>query len=162
MRLADRMDKPNVEMSILGYEFPDRVPSDGRFDFDANWLIVSASFETEELSWSFRSACLMTTEALALGEWLLKVANDEVDPSDDDYFGRGWPTGAYLFVEPHLGVRFAASDGQARTLVWRFRHESAPPQSSEEVRHAWGPATWCRSPWTQRTYARRLGIGRAT
>lgn len=108
-------DGAEVELSIVGYEFPDLSGLDDPEDdeWDANWLVVEGRVRLPDgRRWSFREPCLVVDEARELGEWLGGVGGDTL-----------------VFTEPNLG--FSREPGGSDRGEIRLRvtlsHESVPP-----------------------------------
>ncbi|MCI0155107.1 hypothetical protein KNO15_00120 [Leifsonia shinshuensis] len=112
----------SVELSIEGYEFPERLPSGGLFDHDANWLLVRGALQVSGVHWSFVDPCLLTVEAQSLLNWLHEVA------------GGGSPE-ALCFLEPNLAFDLDGSTAEGVALRVSFSHESAAPRALEAPRH---------------------------
>jgi hypothetical protein len=112
----------SVELTIQGYQFPDRRSSTGLFDHDANWLEVSGIVDAAGAGWSFLDPSLLTVEAHELASWLREVA---LGGSPQDLW----------FLEPNMV--FCLDDWTAGRATVRvtFSHESAPPADSAAPDH---------------------------
>lgn len=124
-----------MALEVLGYQFPDAIPSEGGFDWDANWLVVRGVIKVEDRSWSFTDPCLTTQEAAELGDWLRQVALGEVVPGKDTGMGG---RGARWFVEPNVSVMLSSASESGVSLLWHFSQESAPTGAPEEQRFGEG------------------------
>ena len=69
-------DGASVMLRPLAYQFPTIAKSSGAgYDWDANWLTIRCEVSTAAgQHWVFENPCLMTADALALAEWLDRVA----------------------------------------------------------------------------------------
>jgi hypothetical protein len=113
-------DGASLDLSIAGYQFAAHQPDpNDDFDYDANWLVVEGRAKDGEKSWKFRDACLLTTEAQHLVEWLR-----------DSAAGRG--AAAIDFLEPNLEFRRLAVQGERRKLRIVFRLESRPASAGDD------------------------------
>jgi len=110
MHLASPEGSLALELRVLGYQYP----GGARDEYDANWLFVAGRVEHPRGNWSFQSACLLTSEAVRLANWLEAV-------------GRGQPSEPELaFIEPCL--RFECVSGAlGRSVRAYFQLESRPP-----------------------------------
>jgi len=100
--------------------------------FDDNWLVVNGKARSDSEQWRFQEPCLLVGEALALSEWLRRVASGDAEPMAPDDAGRLRPTVEH--VEPNVGfglVRFAADLVVLRVFLWL---ESGPPSARTESR----------------------------
>lgn len=118
----------SLELSILGYQFPDLSGSRVLFDHDANWLAVLGQASDGERAWTFRDPCLLTTEARDLVVWLHAVADGR--PTDD----------AIYFMEPNLEFRLVSPPGAQLVMRVIFRLESRPPWAADITEEDWDSA----------------------
>jgi hypothetical protein len=118
-------DGPTIELSIVGYEFPDG----GTGWHDWNWLNVEVHVRSGPAAWSGGpDACLLTTEARELAAWLRAVASGaEREPGVD-------------FLEPELAFavvrRLASGEVEVRiTLGYLLIREQnlVPGEKLEEL-----------------------------
>src|SRR5688500_1987016 len=71
------IDGSTFELTIVGYEFPDNLPTDNN-DYDANWLILIAeAFHPQR--WQTSGPFMTTWEAKKLRDWLVEVASGKTD-----------------------------------------------------------------------------------
>lgn len=111
MRLTSG-DGRSLTLAIEDYQFPD-FPVAGEHDHDANWLMVCCQVTDGASCWSFRDPCLLTWEALKLGEWLGRVAAGEVPER-------------LAFLEPDLAFDLSAESPQETALRVHLRQRSVP------------------------------------
>jgi hypothetical protein len=102
-------------LQIEGYEFPDLPGSRLLFDHDANWLMVSGRASDGARAWSFRDACLLTTDVRRLAGWLAAVADGVAADEAID------------FMEPNLEFRRVTPPGARPVVRVVFRLEARPP-----------------------------------
>jgi len=55
--IEDAAQNASIALEILGYQFPDRTPSEPGFDWDANWLMIRGNIKVADRSWSFSDPC---------------------------------------------------------------------------------------------------------
>ncbi|MEH3077262.1 MAG: hypothetical protein PGN11_11375 [Quadrisphaera sp.] len=158
-------DGASVELSVVGYQFPDVVAPDGD-DWDANWLVIAGHVRTcDGRTWTFRDPGLTTWEVAEVAAWLDRAAAGAISPvpawtvtdydaatgdvdgadtdGDDDspfwwdvLHENGWA----VFVEPCLTLGVAAGPGEPTSAAVRLLvglgAEWAPPPLPERP-HAW-------------------------
>jgi hypothetical protein len=105
---------PAVELRITGYQFPGNHTS----EYDSNWLMVEGRVSHPRGGWSFCDPCLLTYEAVRLGDWLEAVARGlEAEPEVG-------------FIEPNLSFAVASSGG-VRVLRVSLALEARPPWAAQ-------------------------------
>ncbi len=121
-----------VQLRPVRYQFPDRAPGGGRYDWDANWLQVRGDVIDGDLAWHFEDPCLTTREARELHGWLQRVVDGDVSAGDRAGDGRIW------FTEPNVHFALTERTGDSVTIVVSFAQESSPPGATEEIRYGDG------------------------
>jgi hypothetical protein len=115
MRLAGPADA--FELRLVRYQFP---AADGWWD--ANWLVIEISAQSEGRSWQAEDAALLTVDVAELADWLSRVATGRDVPQEIG------------FMEPCLAFILDGPVGQARDLFIDVAHELSPPWFEGEDR----------------------------
>jgi hypothetical protein len=119
-------DGPLVDLSVTGYQFPQRVATSAR-DWDANWLCVHGNVtQADGKSWAFKDPCLTTWEGQALANWLREAAAGIV-PVSPIGLGEAAEERLLFFTEPNLAF---SVESRARDHVGvrvHFSLEALPP-----------------------------------
>ena len=129
MRLVSS-DGACVELRPVQYQFgPPTRPTDGAFDFDANWIVVDGHVRTVDGSaYSFRDACLMTDEMRAISGWLRAVADHRVPPMplpvDESRL--------LAFTEPNVAFSVSVDRQDEVQIRVHLSLESGPPSLGAE------------------------------
>jgi hypothetical protein len=137
MQLSD--GDVSVTLSVAGYEFPtgNRWPD---LDwYDANWLQIQGTILAPDRSWSFRTPCLLTSEAPLIADWFRQASRGQVQPVRDSELAHAWEDGALTFLEPALA--FSVQEiGELQVLVRvHLAHEAADPDLPEDDKLAEPP-----------------------
>ncbi len=108
-----------LELSILGYEFPE---AEGDY-FDANWLNVGIRYEDGSLSFRQIDSCLLAFELAELTDTL-------------DAILEGRETGTMTdFMEPYLALSVTRT-GERFDVQARFVYDTGSPWKEVSVRQA--------------------------
>ena len=108
-------DGSELELHVLGYQFPDTVDD----PWEANRLLVALRVVAPAGSWEVADPCLTTYEGEEVAGWLAAV-------------GAGAPLRRLALSEPNVSVRLAAARPGSVTLAFDFELEERPP---------WGPTS---------------------
>ncbi len=113
--LLEDANGSELELNIIGYEFPDAVPKPGEMDYDANWLFIAIKVKSPQGSWEDRDPCLLTWEADQLAKWLEGMSKD-------------LPFVSYqTFMEPNLDFRIVEHTDDRFVVRVGFGLEFRPP-----------------------------------
>ncbi|GAB3579983.1 hypothetical protein GCM10027406_18940 [Leifsonia lichenia] len=85
----------SVSLSLSGYQYPNFEPPFTDRDWDADWLVVSGTFQSNRRTWEFHAPCLTAPEADELCRWLRAIA-----PSGGGQ--ERWIVTSLDFTEPEL------------------------------------------------------------
>lgn len=97
-----------IELSIVGYQYPDAKPSDW---YDANWLMVRLKVGS---AWESVDPAMLTTEAGEVAGWLRRAAVGLAEPTLE-------------FIEPVLVFRVEEDDIGDRFYSLQVSMEMLPP-----------------------------------
>jgi len=126
--LIEGTNAVSVRLAVGGYQFAD--PPGGWWD--NNWLLVRGRVICAEGEWAFEDACLTTSEAEQLGDWLRAAARGEVSPSTPSEDGSVFPD--ICFTDPDIALGVAEFDRALVRLRIHFSLAAAPPWAEEERR----------------------------
>lgn len=129
MRLGSS-DGAHVELRPVQYQFePPTRPTDGGFDFDANWVVVEGHVRTVAgVEFSFRDACMMTDEMREISGWLRAVADHRVPPVPLP----GDESRLLAFTEPNVAFSVSADHQNEVQIRVHLSLESGPPLRGAE------------------------------
>jgi hypothetical protein len=99
------------ELGVVGYQFLTMKKD----VYDSNWLRILVTVKHPEACWTTIDASLLTYELKALGEWLRKVAEEDLRER------------CIAFMEPNLAFGVLPATGKPETLRITLSHETAPP-----------------------------------
>jgi len=102
----------SISLVSASYEFPPESDS-------PEWLVIHGHVSTLDGSWNLQAAIMTTGESMALGEWLLSVAAEEIPAAAGDD-----PT--FTFLEPSLAFSVASYGPTTRLRVY-LSHDCAAP-----------------------------------
>ena len=91
----------SLSLDVIAYEYPNSPRSEkGGFDYDPNWLVAEIRYTENNISYSQKDACLLTSELSDLYETMRSLQELE--------------TGSYIsdFLEPYLQIAILKIDGQ--------------------------------------------------
>ncbi|MCP9620812.1 hypothetical protein FOH10_25670 [Nocardia otitidiscaviarum] len=114
MQLIDS-EGHGVELRIVGYQFPDAADLRIR----RSWLVIEGSAYSPQGDWPFRWQAMTPPEAVALKQWLQRVANVLV--------GGERPITQLRFTEPNLALSFDTSEAEPIELSISLDLEFSPP-----------------------------------
>jgi hypothetical protein len=109
-------DGQQVELRILGYQYPTGVSD----DWDKNWLRIYLDVKSDVGFWQTVDPSLTTWEVRELIEWLNNLSQD-----------RNVEFTEMIFVEPNLSFDLLEKSESLKTIQIRFDAESKP-QSADE------------------------------
>jgi hypothetical protein len=110
-------DGQEVELKILGYEFPNET----RDEWDSNWLRIYLIVKSNLGSWQTVDSSLTTWEFKQLADWFKDLSeNKEVEYSD------------MTFVEPNLAFELIERGEKTKTIQLRFDYESKPKSADSD------------------------------
>ncbi len=114
-------DQQEVELKILGYEFPtlyDNV-------WDANWLRVYLKIKSNVGDWQTIDASLLNMELKTLIEWLIDLSqNKKVEKNE------------MSFIEPNLSFKIKSTSQTDKTIQIIFDFESRPLSAKSETEYS--------------------------
>ncbi len=82
----------SINFNVIGYEFPNEIPSKRDFNYDANWLNLEFVCCKEKTSKTYTDTCLLTYELSDLVTAFEQIING----SENSYISD--------FMEPYLSV----------------------------------------------------------
>jgi hypothetical protein len=118
MRLTSSTDE-FVELEVVGYQFGAGERRETN-DWDANWLIIKGTVNSQGETWNFRDPCLTTWEARELLQFLKDASNGRILSID--------------FTEPNLSITSEGETEGETEVTLTFRGEAAPPSIADDQR----------------------------
>ena len=109
--LRSETNQTEVELELIGYQFPDNHYD----EWDSNWLVVSVRVVAPIASWTSKDPCLTTLEVRALANWLA-----------DHAAGQRVKSRIY-FTEPNLSLEVVRREGDTCDMRFYFAAECLPP-----------------------------------
>lgn len=127
MVLLEGTDGRRLELTLVGYEFPDLEDD----EWDADWLVVRISAADDPDVWTAEDPCLLTWEVDELADWLDAVADAPGAVHDLE------------FIEPNLTFERIEVDGAGGVRAWfddAFRPPEVPPDEDVLIDFLLAPA----------------------
>lgn len=115
MKFIDK-DGQEVELKILGYEFP----TDFNNRWDANWLRIYLNVKSKVGHWQTVDPSLLTEEIKRLIGWFSDVSNDNEVNSEMN------------FIEPNVSFQLLDKSKDKNIVQIKFDFESRPRSADDE------------------------------
>ncbi len=75
-----------IEFNIAGYQFPEREPSFGGFDYDANWLVFEVKYADGKHSEVHQDPSIETSDLVEITESLESI----IEGREESYISNFW------------------------------------------------------------------------
>ncbi len=105
----------SLELSVVGYQFPDAVSE----PYDSNWLLVQLSVSDHQGTWNVAEPCLLTYEVARLADWFDKINSRSFEKTECG------------FLEPLIAFQVVENE-QKDLLRIRFMLEALPAWARDQ------------------------------
>jgi hypothetical protein len=112
--IVKSVDGSELEIRILGYEYPDTRNS----TYDSNWLRVYVRVKSPRFSWKFMGPYLLTWEIFSIAKWLKALVGHDILNRKQE------------FIEPNLRFRLKKKSNNYKIVRICFSHEGRPPHTT--------------------------------